>query len=125
MITVLDDHDFDVFVGEALKALENIGGVDFHHEFGLFLDESFPDKFHGGVGLFLDSPDVEDFDGDLFFGFVAVHASVNLAESSFTDLFKNVIFIEFPVLETLVFLLKFRIGEVEPFVFMLDFLFVH
>ncbi len=50
LITVLNDHDFEVFVGEAFKTLENVGGVDFHHEFGLFLDESFSDKFHGGVG---------------------------------------------------------------------------
>lgn len=34
--TKFNDHEFEVFVFEALVAFEEIGGVELHHDFGLF-----------------------------------------------------------------------------------------
>ena len=62
------------------------------------MDQSFPDFLYSEVFLGLDVPNVEDFNGYLFFVFV-VDAFVDFGESSLSNLFEDVVLVDFVVLE--------------------------
>ncbi len=115
LVAKLNHHDFDVLVLEALKTFEDVGTVNFHHQFWLFLNEAFPDRLDFGTCWFFDRSNIEHLDGNLFSGF-AIHASVNLGKRSFSDLLENVILVKFPVFKVFFSFFKIGIGEIQMFV---------
>ncbi len=115
LVAKLYYHDFDIFVLEALKTFKDVGTVNFHHHFRLFLNEAFPDRFDFRVCWFFYRSDIEHLDGNLFSG-LAVHASVNLGKLAFSDLFENIVLVKFPVFKVFLPLFEIRIREIQRFV---------
>jgi len=96
LITIFYDHNFDISVLETLLAFENISGVDSHHDFRLLVNESDFDSFDSEISLLMCFSDINNFDGNLFFG-LSIHSSVYGGILSSSYLFEYVIFINFRI----------------------------